>query len=299
MKVYGAINIVFSFKKIMAHKLQSNHVLPTTTLDVGFYMKKTKFLSGLILSSAFIFSQANAAHVPFGITIEFDGGLSASQQNTFIDAENFWETTLTGYAESVNFPPGITISAEGKAMDGVGGVLGSAGPTTAYIYNSNRYTATGAMSFDSADLGNMESNGTLYSVILHEMAHVIGFGTLWQLNGLYDAGSGQYTGAYANEAYRQEFDAAALFVPVELDGGPGTADGHWDETWAGPTSDIMTGYIEGAVTISNTTLAAFRDLGYTTMSVENSSDPAPTNVSVPFIGALSLFGIALFRRRQK
>jgi hypothetical protein len=283
----------------VAHQLLGFGGLRTSTIDVGFYMKKKKAFSALILSGVFMVSQANASHVPFGITIEFNGGLSASQQNTFIDAENFWETTLTGYTESVNFPPGITISAEGKAMDGVGGVLGSAGPKTAYIYNSNRYTATGAMSFDSADLGNMESNGTLYSVIVHEMAHVIGFGTLWQLNGLYDEGTGQYTGAYANEAYRQEFDADALFVPVELDGGPGTADGHWDETWAGPASDIMTGYIEGAVTISNTTLAAFRDLGYNTMSVESSSETEPTNVSAPLIGALSLFGVALFRRRKK
>jgi hypothetical protein len=273
--------------------------LPITAINVGIYMKKTKLFSALVLAGVFMASQAYASHVPFSIDIEFNGGLSASQQNTFIDAEDFWEKTLTSYTESVAFPPGMTIQAEGKDIDGVGGVLGSAGPRSAYRYNQKFYTATGIMSFDSADLSNMERNGTLYSVIVHEMAHVIGFGTLWQSNGLYDAGTGEYTGAYANAAYRQEFDADALFVPVELDGGPGTEDGHWDETWAGPSSDIMTGYIEGAITISNTTLAAFRDLGYNTSSAEKSSESTPTNVSAPLIGAFSLFGFALFRRRQK
>jgi hypothetical protein len=42
------------------------------------------------------------------------------------------------------------------------------------------------MSFDTADLDRMEADGCLQDVILHEMGHVLGFGTLWSLMDLMD-----------------------------------------------------------------------------------------------------------------
>ena len=35
------------------------------------------------------------------------------------------------------------------------------------------------MQFDVADMAKLISNGTLQSVVLHEMGHVLGIGTLW------------------------------------------------------------------------------------------------------------------------
>lgn len=238
-------------------------------------------------------SQAHAGL--FDISLTFSGGLTSTQQQVFSDAENFWETYITGYQDSVQ-SFSLEIDASGQSIDGAGGVLGSAGPTTGFYSTNYFYASTGQMQFDTADLSAMESNNTLYSVILHEMAHVIGFGTLWSYNNLYNSGTGQYTGAAATAAYQNEFDPNATFVPVELDGGPGTADGHWDETWAGPTSDIMTGYIEGAVTISNTTMAAFEDLGYiVAYNQQNTNVPVPL-FGMGFLGALSLL---VFRRKVK
>ena len=43
---------------------------------------------------------------------------------------------------------------------------------------------TGLMEFDSADLSNMENDGMLEEVILHEMDNVIGIGTIWDTLGL-------------------------------------------------------------------------------------------------------------------
>lgn len=245
-------------------------------------------------------SQAHAGL--FDINLNFTGGLSTSQQQVFQDAENFWETHIIGYSNTVpDFS--LDIDASGENIDGTGNVLGSAGPTTGTTFGDHFYALTGQMRFDTADLNNMESNNTLYSVIVHEMAHVIGFGTLWTYNNIYDTGTGQYTGAAATAAYQQEFDSNASFVPVELDGGAGTADGHWDETWAGPSSDIMTGYLESTVTISNTTMAAFEDLGYVVAynSQPEPNDPDPSNdVSAPLAGAgmLALFGTMAFRRKR-
>ena len=62
-------------------------------------------------------------------------------------------------------------------IDGVGKVLGQAGPC--FIRTSNKLTVIGIMKFDTADLPNMEANGTLNDVILHEMGHVVGFGSIW------------------------------------------------------------------------------------------------------------------------
>ena len=39
------------------------------------------------------------------------------------------------------------------------------------------------MSFDTDDLSRMEQDGSLIDVIIHEMGHVLGIGTLWELTG--------------------------------------------------------------------------------------------------------------------
>ena len=35
------------------------------------------------------------------------------------------------------------------------------------------------MSFDTADLAQIEADGSLVRVIMHEMGHVLGIGTIW------------------------------------------------------------------------------------------------------------------------
>jgi hypothetical protein len=143
----------------------------------------------------------------------------------------------------------------------------------------------------------MINNGTFLSVIKHEMAHVLGFGTLWETDGLYVHGSGHYTGSFGLAAYRAEFgQPSASYVPVELGGGAGTADGHWNEVDngggnAGITDakgrdmryELMTGWLNtpaSSLFLSNTSIQSFRDLGYTV-------------AAVPLPGAVWLFGSAL------
>jgi hypothetical protein len=261
----------------------------------GILMSLSRFIRVVTLAASMLSYQASAAIVPFDITVNFGSGLSVSQKLIFSEAEAFWESKILGYASALSFSPGLIIAASGVANDGVGGILGSAGPEVGYrnVSNNILYATKGRMQFDSADLGFLETNGTLFSVIVHEMAHVIGFGTLWTHNGLYSIGTGRYTGAMALQAYREEFDPVATYVPVELDGGPGTANGHWDETWSGPTSDVMTGYIEGAVTFSKTSFAAFRDLGYMTA---DQSAPASI-VPAPYFACGVLILVGLSRRR--
>ena len=70
----------------------------------------------------------------------------------------------------------LYIAADISPIDGVGNVLGSAGPCNAFLESVDRpftfFPVFGAMTFDSADLADLEASGELEDVILHEMAHV-------------------------------------------------------------------------------------------------------------------------------
>lgn len=77
---------------------------------------------------------------------------------------------------SADNPAGrLLISSALEEIDGVGGVLGSAGPNN--VWNAcNTISFEGAMMFDIADIAQLENQGTFEGVILHEMGHVIGVG---------------------------------------------------------------------------------------------------------------------------
>ncbi|MGB7934202.1 MAG: peptidase [Gammaproteobacteria bacterium] len=266
-----------------------------------FINKSRKTLIGLSSLAFLLFSGQSSA---ITITLNLLGGLSPTQEAIFTDAKNFWESILTGYRTSAVTIAGPTISAEGVAIDGVGGTLGTGGVDSllncsglGFTCGGFYYTRTGSMQFDWADLANMESNGTLESSILHEMAHVLGFGTLWELNSVYVNGTGQYTGAAGLAAYQMEFDPFASFVPVELGCGPNTANSHWNEVNYGSgltgitdslgrdiRDELMTGWLNPSYFVSNTTLQQFVDIGYDVTVV-----PVPAAVWL-FLSGLSLLG---------
>lgn len=61
------------------------------------------------------------------------------------------------------------------------------------------------------------------------MAHVYGFGTLWGQNGLLGADMCSYNLDTAASAEFQALTGCTTAVPLENDGGDGTACGHWEE----------------------------------------------------------------------
>ena len=249
----------------------------------------------------------------FDITLSYGSGLTESQKTAFTLAETFWESVITGYRTLFYDPadPGFNgpvITAQGVSIDGVNGILGQAGPSTVYFVGSSIYTATGLMSFDTADLSAMEAKGSLTEIIIHEMAHVLGFGTLWGItyqgkayNTFYSYGTSRYYGTYALDAYRSECDAGASHVPVETDGGSGTAYSHWDESWACGRDELMTGWLDSPTTISLTTIAAFDDLGYyTDLSswVGSGTVPLPGALPLMLSGCAAVAVLRLRRRRR-
>lgn len=84
-------------------------------------------------------------------------------------------TGLTGTLnEATN---GVIIYAGVGPIDGAGKVLAQAGPC--YVPTQSILPAVGVMRFDEADIANYINSGRFESVVLHEMNHVVGFGTIW------------------------------------------------------------------------------------------------------------------------
>jgi hypothetical protein len=190
-------------------------------------------------------------------------------------------------------------------MDGLGNIYAETrvDADTLAFQRGRFFSTSGEIQFDPADLDVLQAEGTLETVMLHEMAHVLGFGILWSLNGLYTDGSGQYIGGAAATAWADEFQAGSFTVPVELGGGSTTQDAHWDEIDGGLG---LTGYTDGsgrdlgnelmsgwigpnpeATFVSRTTLASFEDLGFV--------------VAIPEPGTLALLGSValLFSYRKR
>ncbi len=214
----------------------------------------------------------------FNITIRWIASGSVRQQQAVTNAAARWESIIR--SDLTNIPmtapaaacftaqPAINENVDDMLMfvelvpiDGAGKVLGEAGPC--YVRSEDGLPVVGHLKLDTADLQQMESYGTLDDVVLHEMGHILGIGTLWSsANLLTGAGTPDpvFTGMSAVSAYNVLGGLGAT-VPVENTGADGTRDGHWRESVFG--NELMTGYIGGTPNpVSAMTIASLQDLGY-------------------------------------
>lgn len=262
---------------------------------------------GAIGGSPITFTATGTGATPtpgYDILIRYNAGSSptTAQRQAFYAAAARWEEVVIGDLPDVpvDRPVGTCSSTSPidetvddllilvtlEAIDGPGGVLGSAGPCM--IRSGSHLPLAGSMRFDTADLTGLESSGLLDEVVLHEMGHVIGIGSLWSLFGhLADpSGSGgvdpHFTGPLAVAA----FDAmggtgyAGAKVPVEDTGGSGTADAHWRESIF--DREVMTGWIDaGSNPLSSVTVSSLADHGYTTDPA--SADPLSLSFSASIV----------------
>ncbi len=221
----------------------------------------------------------------FEVELRFRTPPTPAQQAAFTIAADRWKQIILGDvpdtpvvlpASSSGCYPALSetiddlvIYVDLVEIDGVGGVLGSAG--FCVWRTPELFPLVGRMRFDVADLASLESTGRLEAVIIHEMGHVLGMGILWApsfVNLVNDYGGNDPH--FIGPAARGAFAMAALpgiwpgkAVPVENTGGPGTAFSHWRETTF--DSELMTGFIEAAGIpnpLSAVTITAMRDMGY-------------------------------------
>lgn len=239
---------------------------------------KTHHLLGVTL---YLVTPVQAAfHININYT-HFSGEFTASQMEIFDGAKSTWERIITGYQSGITMDP-FDLNIISDTIDGPDKILASAAPINNDTQGGFVYNTSAEIVFDIADIAIFERNGSLDDVILHEMGHVIGIGSTWVENGVYVEDSGQYTGAFGLAAYQREFSQLdAQFVPVELEGGFGTANDHWDEGFGGRATgivdplgrdlrfDVMTGWLNTPIFISHTTTQSLRDIGYTVIPEPN------------------------------
>lgn len=195
-------------------------------------------------------------------------GLSLSERNAIDAAEQIWESVILGYAPGIS-RTGLQLSAQKVSVDGAGGFVARSSLAGSVIEGGYAISTGGSILIDTSDINQLVSTRQLTSVVAHEIGHLLGFGTLWVDNGVYVEDSGQYTGSHGLQAYRNEFDAAASFVPVELDGGESTSNSHWDKLTSifdlqgrPLANELMTGFLGDDPFLSQTTIQSLQDLGF-------------------------------------
>ncbi len=200
----------------------------------------------------------------YNITIEFKGSWTQEYYDIFKASADLLSKIIVGDLPNVTVYGAkggprtiddIVITAELGAIDGSGNVLGQAGPTA--LRTASSLPATATMKFDIVDVNEMGSV-VFTDVVIHEMAHSLGFGSIWDRLNLVT--NGEFTGANAVAAYR-ELGGTGSGIAVEQDYGAGTAGSHWDE--ATFRNELMTGFInEGQNYFTKMSAASFADLGY-------------------------------------
>ena len=199
------------------------------------------------------------------------GGVNPVNMPTGMNALTNIQQCDAGFA-STSIPqqtiPGVIIYATVIPIDGAGDILGQAGPCLSRSFDKYK-TALGTMRFDSDDIAGLVADGRIDAVILHEMLHVMGIGTNWELNNLLlnpTTADTRFTGGAARTACATVNNGAttcATDVPVHSTDGAGTRDAHWRESTF--DNELMTPFIVvgGANPMSAMTIQSLADLGYT------------------------------------
>jgi predicted Zn-dependent protease len=209
------------------------------------------------------------------------------------------------------------------------GVLGGATPTTISTLSSEfsfgtTFATAGYFQLNTSYLTSMRDNVVdeatnttqLFTTALHEIGHIIGIGPLTfssssitskpvvaYIDGLDSTTKYYYTGANALQYYKYYYPSYAsglVGIPIEDDGGGGTAMGHPEEGTMGTTSEndryingkfhpglqheLMTGWSDSGkyLPMSKITLGFLNDIGYG-VDYDKADDFTPINPTpVPY-----------------
>ncbi|MFQ5530026.1 MAG: pre-peptidase C-terminal domain-containing protein [Gemmatimonadota bacterium] len=241
-----------------------------------------------------------ASGAGYGIDVAFlDSGLNANQQLAVTNAAGRWSSIVTGDVRPIalmalnncngerlnRVVDDLYVSVTTSSVDGPSGNLASAGPC--FIRASGgaedqRIPVVGTTNIDSDDLpGVLADTATLGVVVVHELGHAMGIGSLWgasqfDLINFPGTDSVTYDGTNGMAAYDELSVPVVGEVPVANTGGAGTADAHWREVTF--DNELMTGFLDsGANPLSLLSAQSLADEGYTvdTTAVDAYSLPGP------------------------
>ncbi len=228
------------------------------------------------------------AVLPYNIELVFINSGSTAQSTAVTDAAARFESILPldvidislannpveadfcipGQATIRSTIDDIRIYVDFREIDGPGGTLGMAGPCI--IRSANSLPIVGAMQFDIADLTGLTASDLL-PLMLHEMGHILGIGTIWSREDLLRNPSVGNPGSdthFVGPLAIAAFDDAGgtgytggAKVPVDNTGQVGSADAHWRESVLG--NELMTSALNsGPNPLSAISIQSLADLGY-------------------------------------
>lgn len=261
----------------------STHVMVTATDPAG-----------LSASMSFGVSVRDVIPGSFDMEVVLTDSVSADLRTAFEEAAGWWMTILAdtelpdvpadqigrlGCDDIVSEQPvanidDVVVVIAVRPFDGPGGVLAGARPCG--VRDGSMMPFMGSIRFDKDDLQSLLDRGhtdDVEELILHEMGHVLGIGSLWTGFGLLREPSlggaagadthfvGPLAVAAFDEAGGENYDGAK--VPVENQAGPGSGDVHWRQSVL--VTELMTPFASiGAVDpLSAITIQSLADMGYT------------------------------------
>ncbi|MYC90469.1 MAG: hypothetical protein F4X15_03275 [Gemmatimonadetes bacterium] len=222
----------------------------------------------------------------FNIGLGFAASVTASQERVFSNAAAYWQralrfTEFDDIAVNATLPcpiRGITVNINVETIDDIAVVflvadLDGEGGTAAvarlcYIRSSDETPLLGIAIFDRADIDRIARAGNLREIAIHEIAHVLGFGSgPWLRSGLVrnpsetdPTADTHFSGARAIAAFNAAggSDYAGPKVPVQNGGD----DSHWRESVLGHELMTPTATLGVPNPPSAVTLQSFADLGF-------------------------------------
>jgi len=241
-----------------------------------------------ILAVSFTATSAKSQIIDFDFTMLNPDFATPANLGAFQAAEAFWESRVLGYSNTLpidiqtQLTGGLTIFVSDVLTNDDVGTLAESGimtGVTSVLGGRGRAVAETAVLNVAPDTFNQFTTQELTDVLIHEIGHSLGFGTLWEANNLVSpiptrGGVLQYRGINARQTFAEEAGFGVpqvAFVPIEQQGGPGTALAHWDDdnfffnsAAVDGRVELLTGFFIDNTErfISETTFASLVDLGY-------------------------------------
>jgi hypothetical protein len=153
----------------------------------------------------------------------------------------------------------IIIGYDFSPIDGNGGILGNAGPL--YLRPEPiRLPYSGILKLDRDDLMLMKTNGLIRNVLIHEMGHCLGLGTLWTSKKCINCTLPNFNTTYNCPNANREF-ALLSNKSLKIEGNmtAGSRCVHWSSAMG---QEIMVPFAYRDMPISRVTIGSLADLGY-------------------------------------
>ncbi|BAU10079.1 type I secretion target GGXGXDXXX repeat protein domain protein [Leptolyngbya sp. NIES-3755] len=243
-------------------------------------------------------------------------GLNSAARDAIAQAARFWEGVILG-ASAITRSNILSIALDGQsfnAQDGTAdtGTLALSGPSLTLDAANNLVITRGRSTLNLRRIAEFNSNPLyLRDIMIHELAHVFGFGTIWQpLEFSFTDGSTLLAGKNwinrTNATYRADSyagwaygDLLGTFTPTAIPIEPQIFF-HWDESRF--DTELMTPFAETPGTpmpMSSLTLGALRDLGWNVNfgAVQPYTLPATRTAAVSSVpgGATQTSGLAAYK----